>query len=97
MLVVTEQAADAIKGILEENDASDGAGLRITGDAEGDETALEFSVAEGAEDGDTVVSQSGASVFLDSVAAEVLADRVLDVEEHGDHFHFSLDEQEATS
>jgi len=95
MLVVTEQAADAIKGILEENGAGDGAGLRITGDAEGDETALEFAVADGPEDGDAVVMQSGASVFLDSAAAEVLADRVLDVEEHGDHFHFSLDEQES--
>ena len=94
MLVVTEQAADAIKGILQENDAGADAGLRITGDAEGDETALEFAVAERPEDGDIVVTQSGASVFLDSVAAEVLSDRVLDVEEHGDHFHFSLDDQE---
>jgi iron-sulfur cluster assembly protein len=94
VLVLTEQAADAIKGILEEEGAGSGAGLRISGIDDGDDTALDFSVADGPEDGDEVVTHGGASVFLDAVAAEVLADRTLDVEAHGDHFHFSLDAQE---
>ena len=94
MLVLTEQAADAIKGIVEEAEAGPGAGLRISGSEDGDDTALEFSVADGPEEGDEVVTHGGASVFLDAVAAEVLADRTLGVEAHGDHFHFSLDEQE---
>ena len=94
MLVLTEQAAEAIKGIIEEEEAGAGAGLRISGTDDGDDTALDFAVADGPEDGDEVVTHGGASVFLDAVAAEILADRVLDVEAHGDHFHFSLDEQE---
>ena len=44
-------------------------------------------------DGDVVVSEGGATVFLDETAAAVLDDKTLDVESHGDHFHFSLDEQ----
>ena len=94
VLVLTEQAADAVKGIIEEAELGAGAGLRISGSEDGDDMALEFEVAEGPEDGDEVVTHGGASVFLDPVAAEVLADRKLDVEAHGDHFHFSLDEQE---
>lgn len=94
MLVLTEQAAEAIKGMLEEAEAGPAAGMRISGTDDGDGVELEFAVAEGPDDGDEVVTNGGVSVFLDAVAAEVLADRVLDVEAHGDHFHFSLDEQE---
>jgi hypothetical protein len=32
-------------------------------------------------------------VFLDEAAAQALADKTLDVHEHGDHFHFSLEDQ----
>jgi hypothetical protein len=32
-------------------------------------------------------------LFLDQTAAAVLDDKVLDVHAHGDHFHFSIDEQ----
>jgi len=94
VLVLTEQAAEAIKGMLEEAEAGSAAGMRISGTDDGGETELEFAVADGPELGDEIVTHGGASVFLDAVAAEVLADRVLDVEAHGDHFHFSLDEQE---
>jgi iron-sulfur cluster assembly protein len=95
MLVVTEQAALAIRDILAEHDLGHGGGLRIAGTAEGDDATLEFSVAEGPEGGDAVVTEGGVSVFLDEVAAAALDDRTLDVEEHGDHVHFSLEEQAA--
>jgi iron-sulfur cluster assembly protein len=94
VLVLTEQAAEAIKGIVAEEGTGAGAGLRISGSEDGDDTALDFDVAEGPQEGDEVVTHGGASVFLDAVAAEVLADKTLDVETHGDHFHFSVDEQE---
>jgi len=93
VLVVTEQAATVIREILEESDAGPDAGLRISGEVEGEETSLEFSVADGPEDGDEVVHDNGATVFLDEVAAEALADQTLDAEAHGDHFHVSLREQ----
>lgn len=94
LLVLTEQAADAITGMLEEAEAGPAAGMRISGTDDGDGIELEFAVADGPEEGDEVVTRGGASVFLDVLAAEALADRTLDVEAHGDHFHFSLDEQE---
>jgi hypothetical protein len=40
------------------------------------------------------VSEGGATVFLDETAAAVLADKTLDVHAHGNHFHFSLEEQD---
>jgi Fe-S cluster assembly iron-binding protein IscA len=94
VLVLTEQAAEAIKGMLEEAEAGPAAGMRISGTDDGEGAELEFAVADGPEMGDEIVTHGGASVFLDAVAAEVLADRTLDVEAHGDHFHFSLDEQD---
>ena len=92
MLSLTEQAKEVIKGIVEE--VGPEAGLRITasGDGNGD-TALDFDLAPAPGEGDEVVEDDGAKVFLDEAAAAVLADTTLDVEEHGDHFHFSLGEQ----
>jgi Fe-S cluster assembly iron-binding protein IscA len=69
-------------------------GLRISGTTDNGEGGLEFEVASGAEDGDETVSAGGAKVFLDQTAADVLADKTLDVEGHEDHFHFSLGEQD---
>jgi iron-sulfur cluster assembly protein len=92
VLVLTDQAKEVIKGIVEEV-GPDG-GLRITaaGEDNGD-SALELDLAPAPSDGDEVVRADGAKVFLDEAAAAVLADKTLDVEEHGDHFHFSLGEQ----
>ena len=91
MLVLTEQAKQVIKGIVEEV-GPDG-GLRITAAGTNGDTALGFDLAPAPGPGDEVVEEDGAKVFLDPAAAEVLADKLLDVEEHGDHFHFSLAEQ----
>ena len=95
MLALTERAAEVIKGIVDESDAGPGGGLRITGTAEADgEAALEFSVAPEPVEGDAVVEDGGATVFLDELAAEVLSGKKLDVEAHDDHYHFSLGDQD---
>ena len=92
MLVLTDQAKEAIKGIVEEV-GPDG-GLRITAANESNgDTALEFDLAPSPADGDAVVEEDGAKVFLDEAAAEVMAGKTLDVHSHGDHFHFSLEDQ----
>ncbi|MGH3049119.1 MAG: hypothetical protein ACRDLK_03095 [Gaiellaceae bacterium] len=44
-------------------------------------------------EGDEVVEEGGAKVFLDGLAATVLDDKTLDAEAHENHFHFSLGEQ----
>jgi len=95
MLAMTDDAIEAIRGIVEESALGPEAGLRISGANEGNgDTALDFEVAEAAVSGDEVVSEGGATVFLDETAAAVLADKRLDVHAHGDHFHFSLEEQD---
>ncbi len=95
MLALTDQAREVIKGIVEEGELGPAGGLRITAANESNgDTALEFELAKSPADGDEVLQEDGAAVFLDPVAAEVLADKTLDVEGHGDHFHFSLVEHE---
>lgn len=93
MLKITEQAQDAIRGIMEDGGAGPDGGLRISGTSSNGETALDFEVVEGAIDGDEEVREGGAVLFLDGTASAVLADKTLDVHAHGDHFHFSIDEQ----
>jgi Fe-S cluster assembly iron-binding protein IscA len=93
MLKITEQAQAAIAGIVADGGVGSGGGLRISGTASNGETALDFDLAEGPTDGDETVSEGGAVLFLDETASAVLDDKVLDVHAHGDHFHFSIDEQ----
>lgn len=93
MLKITEQAQEAIAGIVADGGVGPDGGLRITGSGSNGETALDFDLAEGAVDGDEVVVDGGARLFLDETASAVLGDKVLDVHAHGDHFHFSIDEQ----
>lgn len=96
MLTMTDRAAEVIENILEESQAGADGGVRISGTAEpGGEASLGFSLAEEPVEGDEVVRDRGAVVFLDEVARMMLDDKTLDVEAHGDHFHFSLEEQDA--
>lgn len=92
---MTDRAAEVIEDILEESQAGPDGGVRISGTAEPTgEASLEFSLTEEPLEGDEVVRERGAVLYLDEVAATVLDDKTLDVEAHGDHFHFSLEEQD---
>jgi Fe-S cluster assembly iron-binding protein IscA len=93
MLEITDQARNAIHAICEEGEAGPDGGLRITATSSNGETELEFEVVEGAAAGDEVVRSGEAVLFLDETASAVLSDKTLDVHAHGDHFHFSIDDQ----
>jgi Fe-S cluster assembly iron-binding protein IscA len=67
--------------------------LRITAVQTDDEVELQIDDAQGPEEGDATIEREGATVYLDELAAEVLDDQVLGVHAHGDHFHFSFDDQ----
>jgi Fe-S cluster assembly iron-binding protein IscA len=71
--------------------------LRITAEEVDGEVEVGLDEAEGPENGDQIVERDGARVFLDAAAAEVLADQVLGVHAHGDHFHFTFDDQPGAS
>ncbi len=86
MLELTDEAVESLRPICE-----DGGGLRFTAIDEGDDEAeIQVDEADGPADGDVVVERDGARVFLDPAAAELLDDQILDVEAHGDHFHFGF-------
>ena len=71
--MLTEEAQGAIRSIVEEAGVGPNGGLRISGANEGNgETALEFDVAHGPADGDEVVTDGGATVFLDETASALL-------------------------
>ena len=84
MLQIDDAAVEALKEI---------GALRIT--AEETDEGVELQIDEVTEpvEGDEVVERDGARVFLAGPAADVLADQVLGVHAHGDHFHFTFDDQ----
>jgi Fe-S cluster assembly iron-binding protein IscA len=93
MLVLSDQAVQVIRDIVADGDVGPDGGLRISGSGSNGETALDFELAAEPVEGDEVLRVDGAVLFLDETANAVLADKTLDVHAHGDHFHFSLDEQ----
>ena len=93
MLVVTPEAATAIRGIVEANELPEDSGLRITiEEATEKEAALNLAFAEPEVD-DTVVAEEGATVFLDEHAAQLLDDKVLDAAVFDDRIAFSIRDQ----
>ena len=84
MLQIDEDAVDALTGM---------GAIRISGEEVDGEVELAIDDASEPSDGDEVVERGGARVFLDAVAAEALADQVIGVDAHGDHFHLTFEDQ----
>jgi iron-sulfur cluster assembly protein len=95
VLTVTHEAAEAIDAVVHSApDAPDGAGLRIArGVAPDGEEGLQLSVTDGPEPDDAIVEAEGTPVFLESEAAALLDDKVLDATVEGDRVGCTLREQ----
>jgi Fe-S cluster assembly iron-binding protein IscA len=78
MLAITDIAAEAIKTLTTDAELPAGAGLRIS--APDPEQGLELSLAGQPSTDDVVLAGDGVSVFLEPVVAQVLDDKVLDVQ-----------------
>jgi Fe-S cluster assembly iron-binding protein IscA len=78
MLAITDLAAEAIKTLATDAELPEGGGLRIA--APSPEQGLELSLAGQPATDDVVLTGEGVSVFLEPMAAEVLDDKVLDVQ-----------------
>lgn len=76
MLTMTENAVLVIRDLTAQQQAPPGAGLRIASDAAAGSLTLAL-VASPAQ-GDQVVDNDGARVFLDPQAAQILDDKALD-------------------
>jgi len=83
MLLLTDNAKHAIESILAGAEDPDSAGLRISS-SEQAANSLALTVTTAPDDGDTIVDESGARVFLAPVAAQLLDEMVLDTEAQED-------------
>jgi iron-sulfur cluster assembly protein len=100
MLMVTENAGQAIEAIVANAEMPDGSGLRIdtpdeppaTPDRSGVPLQLEVTSQPAAQD--QVVSEGGAKVFVSSKAAPMLDDKVLDVQVREDRVQFVIGPQQ---
>jgi Fe-S cluster assembly iron-binding protein IscA len=84
MLVIDDGAVEALTQM---------GSLRITAEETDDGVELQIEEASAPGEGDETVERDSARVYLDPLAAEVLADQVLGVEAHGDHVHFTFEDQ----
>lgn len=96
MLAITEDAAAAIRGIVDSAGVPEGAGLRITQEVNTEvegkpRTDLRLSVVAGPQEGDEVLAEE--RIFIDPEAAVLLENRLLDAEVVDDEVQFSLDVQ----
>jgi Fe-S cluster assembly iron-binding protein IscA len=94
MLTLTDSAKDAVRQMVDQQDAPQGSGIRIAASSSnGTEGTLSLDLAIEPSLGDTVVEDEGARVFLDEAAAAALDDKVLDATEHDDHVHLTVYDQ----
>ncbi|MCP3782859.1 adhesin [Micromonospora sp. A3M-1-15] len=76
MLTMTENAILVIRDLANQQDVAEAGGLRIAADT--DAGSLSIELVEQPIQGDQVVDNQGARIFLDSDAAELLNDTAVD-------------------
>ncbi|GHJ56293.1 iron-sulfur cluster biosynthesis family protein [Micromonospora chersina] len=76
MLTMTENAILVIRDLANQQDVADAGGLRIAADT--DAGSLSIELVEQPIQGDQVVDNQGARIFLDADAAELLNDTSVD-------------------
>lgn len=96
MLAITDTAAEAIKSLTTDAELPEGGGLRIASSDPGQ--GLQLTLAGQPATDDVVLSGDGVTVFLEPAAAEVLDDKILDVQrvqapDGGDELRFAIDRQ----
>ena len=91
MLTLTTDGAAAVREILaSEPDLSAGAGLRISAEAHGDHYHLGIDLVDGPEDGDHVIEESGARVFVEEALLDELDGVALHAEEDDEGLSFTF-------
>lgn len=96
MLTLTSNAAEAVRTIAEASpELPNDSGLRIQAEptAEG-QVGLGLTMVGSPDEGDQVIEEAGARVFVEPETALYLEDKVLDATVVGDRVQFSLSEAE---
>ena len=95
MLTITSNAAEAIRAIVESTEVPDQGGIRISiAQQNGAQASLELAISPAPMEGDEVLEEEGAHVFLDELAAVALDDKSLDAEIEGDQISFGIVERD---
>jgi iron-sulfur cluster assembly protein len=93
VLTLTPTAAEVVRTLVDQSASPESGGLRIAASEDGLEgVELELSLVVEPEALDETVEQSGATVYLDPGAAELLDDKLLDAQVAEDHVTFVLRE-----
>jgi iron-sulfur cluster assembly protein len=91
MLTITSNAAEAIRTIVESSDVPEQGGIRISiAQQNGAQASLELTISPAPMEGDEVLEEKGAHVFLDEMAVVALEDKSLDAEIEGDQISFGI-------
>lgn len=77
MLTLTDQASTAVKNIVAQSPSAPVGGLRINS-KDGDASELAVAIVPVPEESDIVVTNDGAQVFLEEIAAQALENKILD-------------------
>lgn len=95
MLALTDRAVEAVKGLVSESEeaTSETAGLRMVAEPHGDAAKLQLSIVALPGEDDSVIEESGARLFLDRGASELLEDKILDASVEQDRVAFTLADQ----
>jgi Fe-S cluster assembly iron-binding protein IscA len=93
LLALTDSAVEAVRMIMSSTDEDGAAGVRVRAERNGGQTRFLLSVAAMPAEDDAVVEDHGARVFLDTRAASLLDEKVLDarIDEH--QVAFEIDDQ----
>jgi iron-sulfur cluster assembly protein len=92
MLTLTEQAVTGIHDLIDRPEVPRSGGLRIANES----GTLTISVAQTPADDDTILDTSGARLFLDAEAAQILDEQTLDMASDAEgRVQFSLVPQQA--
>jgi iron-sulfur cluster assembly protein len=75
VLTLTDNAKTQIRNLVDHPEVPDEGGVRIASNSDG---ALTLAVAAGPAEGDAVVEDAGARVFLEQDAGALLTDKTLD-------------------
>ena len=96
VLTLTSKAAEAVKTIADEApELPYDSGLRIEAEPTGEgEMGFELTMVPSPEEGDQVIEEAGASVFVESQTALYLEDKILDATVVGNRIQFRLGEQD---
>jgi iron-sulfur cluster assembly protein len=96
VLTLTSNAAEAVKTMAEAStELPNDSGLRIQAQPTGEgQVGFELTLVDDPAEGDQVIEEAGARVFVEPETVVYLEDKILDATVVEDRFQFSLSEQD---